>query len=142
MLSFRDPYPAEGWIQELDLDMKFTSEFWLYGLFTHLGYASREPTSAHEDEDVMARGDGEGTTEGRGGEGRGGEGRGGEGRGGEGRGGEGRGGEGRGGEGRGGEGRGGEGRGGEGRGGEGRGGEGRGSYLKSSGDKLPRELSR
>ena len=31
MLPFRDPYPEEGWIQELDLDMKFTSEFWVYG---------------------------------------------------------------------------------------------------------------
>ena len=65
---------------------------------THLGYASRELTSAHvQEEREKCR---------RGGEGRGGEGRGGEGRGGEGRGGEGRGGEGRGGEGRGGEGRG------------------------------------
>ena len=32
MLPFRDLYPDEGWIQELD--MKFTSEFWAYGLGT------------------------------------------------------------------------------------------------------------
>ena len=31
MLPFRDLYPDEGWIQKLDLDMKFTSEFWVYG---------------------------------------------------------------------------------------------------------------
>ena len=31
MLPFRDPYTEEGWIQELDLDMKFTSELWVYG---------------------------------------------------------------------------------------------------------------
>ena len=31
MLPFRDLYPDEGWIQELDLDMKVTSEFWAYG---------------------------------------------------------------------------------------------------------------
>ena len=31
MLPFRDPNPEEGWIQELDLDMKFTSKFWAYG---------------------------------------------------------------------------------------------------------------
>ena len=31
VLPFRDLYPEEGWIQELELDMKFTSEFWVYG---------------------------------------------------------------------------------------------------------------
>ena len=31
MLPFKDLYSDEGWIQELDLDIKFTSEFRVYG---------------------------------------------------------------------------------------------------------------
>ena len=36
MLPFTDLYPEEGWIQKLDLDMKFTSghDFWVYGWST------------------------------------------------------------------------------------------------------------
>ena len=112
MLPFTDLYPEEGWIQKLDLDMKFTSghDFWVYGWSTggllgmviilHVLLKSNYPLLTlnmlpmygRKEDDGMERGRWRRDREVRDGEGWGGEGR--EERRGEGRGGEGRGGEG------------------------------------------------